>query len=189
MNQALFRLAAVLCLVGIGSLCFQRFAEGQGPHLLPTAVGEYLDGLASSTDWQARAESNHRRLQTKYAIVTELITGRLTLRKAAARFGELDAEVPGIRDRLAHRYPSETYEVALCREVIAQARSVLRVRAPDQMETVLARLEEELQIIQGCKERPSLPRHAEFNRCVFTRANAFRRQADAAPTELREKRS
>jgi hypothetical protein len=163
MNQALFRLAAVLCLVGVGSLGFQRFAcaprdaEGQGPHLLPAAVGEYLEGVAASSDLQAQAESNHRRLQAKYAIVTELLASRLTLRDAAARFGDLDADVPGIRDRLTQRYPGETYEVALCREIIAQARSVLRVRAPEQMETVLARLEEELQTIRECEEDLCLP--------------------------------
>jgi hypothetical protein len=163
MNQALFRLAAVLCLVGIGSLCFQRFAcgtrdaEGQGPHLLPAAVGEYLDGVAVSSDLQAQAESNHRRLQAKYAIVTELLARRLTLRDAAARFGDLDAEVPGIRDRLTQPYPGVAYEVALCHEVIAQARSVLRVRTPEQMAIVCARLEEELQTIQEYEEDLCLP--------------------------------
>jgi hypothetical protein len=124
---------------------------------LPAAVGEYLDGVAESSDLQAQAESNHRRLQAKYAIVTQLLARRLTLRDAAARFGDLDAEVPGIRDRLTQRYPDVAYEVALCREVIAQARSVLRVRAPEQMETVLARLEEEPQTIQECEEDRWLP--------------------------------
>jgi hypothetical protein len=163
MNQALFRLAAVVCLVGVGSFCFQHFAcgtrhaEGQDPRLLPIAVGEYLDGLASSTDWQTRTESNHRRIQAKHAAVTELIASRLTLREAAARFGEQDAEVPGIRDRLTQHYPGVSNEVALCREVIEQARSVLRVRAPDQMETVLARLEAELEVIQESEEGDCLP--------------------------------
>jgi hypothetical protein len=158
MSQALFRLATVICLVGVGALCFQRFAcgtrltEGQGPHLLPAAVGEYLDGVAVSSDLQTRAESNHRRLQAKYAIVTKLLAHRLTLREAAAHFGDLDADVPGIRDLLTQRYPGVPHDVALCREVIAQARSVLLVRAPEQMETNLARLEEELQAFQEREE-------------------------------------
>src|SRR5262245_60713585 len=106
MNQALFRLAAVFCLVGVGSLCFHRFAcdprdtEKTGLHLLPASVVEYVDGVVLSNELQTELASNHRRLQAKHAVVTELLAGRLSLRAAAARFGELDADVPDIRDRL-----------------------------------------------------------------------------------------
>jgi hypothetical protein len=89
--------------------------------------------------------------------VTELIAGRLTLREAAARFGDLDAEVPLLRDSVKQRYPGVAYEVALCRVVVDWTRSVLQVRAPEQMETVLARLEEELQTIKECEEDLCLP--------------------------------
>jgi hypothetical protein len=163
MNKVLFRLCALCCLVGAGGVGLHRFAcnrscsEESDPHLLPTAVGEYLDGVVSSTDWQARVESNYRRIQAKHAVVTELIAGRLKLREAAARFGELDADVPGIRDRLAQHYPGASYEVALCHEVIEQARSVLRVRVPEQRESLLARLEAELKVIQESEEGDCLP--------------------------------
>jgi hypothetical protein len=163
MNKILFRLCAILCLVSVGAFVFQRFAcrrpgmEEPGPHLLPTAVGEYLEGVAASSDLQTRVESNHRRIQAKHAVVAELLAGRLTLREAATRFGELDADVPGIRDRLAQRYPGASYEVALCQEVIEQVRSVLRVRAPEQRESLLARLEAELKVIQESEEGDCLP--------------------------------
>jgi hypothetical protein len=163
MNKALWQLAVAFCLVAAGALCFHRFAcdtpsAGESRlHILPEAVGEYLDGVALSTELQTRAENNHRRIQAKYAVVTELIAGRLMLREAAARFGELDADVPGIRDRLAQHYPGASYEVALCHEVIEQARSVLRVRALEQRENLLARLEAELKVIQESEEGDCLP--------------------------------
>jgi hypothetical protein len=56
MNKVLFRLCALFWLVGAGAFGLHRFAcdrpcaEESDPHLLPTAVGEYLDGVASSTD-------------------------------------------------------------------------------------------------------------------------------------------
>jgi hypothetical protein len=163
MNQSLFRLLAVICLLGVSSLCFQRLACGtrltdeQGPHLLPAAVGEYLDGVAQSSDLQAQVDSNHRRLQAKYAIVMELLARRLTLLEAAARFGDLDADVPGLRVRLSQHYPGASYEVALCRQVIAHARSVLQVHAPEQAERVVAHLEAELQAHLECEAGLRLP--------------------------------
>jgi hypothetical protein len=150
MNQALIRLVAILGLVGIGSLCFHHFActRGDGPHLLPPAVGDYLDGVVLSSDLQPRVESNHRRIQAKYVVVTELLAGRVTLRAAAARFAELDADVPDVRERLAQRYPGAPAEVAWCREVIEHARSVLRARAAKQVESLVIRLEAELRAIR-----------------------------------------
>src|SRR5262249_14001022 len=156
MNNLLLRLGAICFLVGIGAVGFCRFACNRpgsaevGSGLLESTVGEYVDSLNSSTDWKPRVESNHRRIQAKHAVVAELLAGRLKLWEAAARIGELDAEVPGIRDRLAERYPGFSFEVALCREVIEQARSVLRVRAPEQVEKVVAGLETELREYLVC---------------------------------------
>jgi hypothetical protein len=65
MNKALLHLAVAFCLVAAGGLCFHRFAcdtpsaDESGPHILPVAVREYLDGVALSTDLQTRAENNH----------------------------------------------------------------------------------------------------------------------------------
>ena len=163
MNQPLFRLAAVICLVAAGGLCFHRFAcdrpsaENSVPHLLPVAVGEYLEGVALSTDLQTRLESNHRRLQAKYAVVTELLAGRLTLLEAAANFRDLDADLSEARDRLVQQYQGVPYEVALCRQVIEYARGELRLRAPEQVESVVARLEAELQARLECEAGLCLP--------------------------------
>src|SRR5262249_31634472 len=151
MNKALFDTAAACCLVAAGVLCFHRFAcdtpraEESDPHLLPVAVGEYLEGVALSTDLQTRAESNHRRIQAKHDVICELLAGRLTLLEAAAGFRDLDAGLPEVRDRLVQHYPGMPYEMMLCRQVIEQERSVLGVRDPDQVERVVARLEAELQ--------------------------------------------
>jgi hypothetical protein len=157
MNKALLQLAVACGLVAAGSLCFHRFAsdtlstEESRLRLLPVAVGEYLQGVTSSTDLDTRLESNYRRVQAKYAVVTELVAGRLTLLDAAARFRDLDAGLPDVRDRLMEQYPGVPYAVALCRHVIEHARSVLRVQAPEQVASVVARLEAELQAQLECE--------------------------------------
>jgi len=163
MNKILFRLCAILCLVGVGAFGFQRIAcdrpgtEEPGPHVVPTAVGEYLEGVDLATDLQALAESNHWRLQAKHAVVTELLAGRLTLREAAARFEALNADDPEIRNRLSQLYPGVSYKEALCRNVIEHARSELRLRAPEQMDSVVARLEAELHAHLECAACHCLP--------------------------------
>ena len=163
MNKALMHLAAAFCLGAAGALCFHRFAcdrpsaEESDPHLLPVAVGKWLDGIALSTDLQTRVESNHRRIQAKHEVVCELLAGCVTLPEAAARFRDLDAGLPEIRDRLVQQYPGMPYEVALCRQVIEYARGELRLRAPEQVESVVARLEAELQARLECEAGLCLP--------------------------------
>jgi hypothetical protein len=150
LNKVILHLAATSCCVAAGALCFHRFAcnthsaEESGPHLIP-ALREYLGGLALSPELQTRVESNHPRLQAKYAVVTELLARRLTLMDVEARLRDLDAGLPEVRDRLVQQYPNMPYEVALCRDVIDHARAVLRVRAPKQAGAVVACLEAELQ--------------------------------------------
>src|SRR5262249_3898090 len=132
MNNAFVRLVAAFCLVGAGIVGFHHFACNTSnlgesdSHLVPPAVIDYVDGVAVSTDLQSRTKSNFQRTLAKHAVVTELLDDRLTLLAAAARFQELDAEVPGIRDRLAKRYPGLSTQEAWCHEVIEQARAVLR---------------------------------------------------------------
>jgi hypothetical protein len=151
MNKASIRLVLLFGLVSIGSFGVHHFAcdrpraEESGPFFLPASVVEYLDGVLVSGDLQARIESNDRRLHAKQEVIVELVADRLTLLEAAARFAELDADVPGIRERLAQRYPGASAEVAWCHEVIERARSVLWARAPEQLEQVVARLGAELQ--------------------------------------------
>jgi hypothetical protein len=163
MNKALLQLAVAFWLVAAGTLCLHRFAcDGAGAeesdlHLLPVAVGEYLEGVALSTDLQTRLESNHRRIQAKYEVVCELLANRSTLLEAAARFRDLDAGLPEVRDCLVQQNPGVPYELALCRYVIEHARSVLRVRAPDQVENLVARLEAELQAHLECETDLRLP--------------------------------
>src|SRR5262249_38781911 len=128
MNQALFRLAAVFCLVGAGGLCFHRFACGRpsaedpNPYLLPAAVGEFLECAALRHELQERVEMNYRRILAKDEVLTALLAGRLTLLEAAARFRDLNAGLPELRERLLQQFPGGSYELALCRDVIERVR-------------------------------------------------------------------
>jgi hypothetical protein len=157
MNRAIFRLAAVCCILEAGVFCLQRFAcntlseEHPAPRILPAAVGEYLDAYALRTELEERAATNHRRIQARRAVVTELLADRLTLVEAAARFRELDAGLPETRDRLVLANPGVTYELVLCGQVIEHARGELKVRAPEQVGSVVARLEAELQAHLECE--------------------------------------
>jgi hypothetical protein len=163
MDKPLFRVCTMFCLVGACTFGVCRFAcnrlgtSGSGSQLVQTTFGEYIDAASSSTVLEPRVETNYRRIQDKHAVVIELLADRLTLWEAATRIGKLDAEVPDIQDRLAHRYPGDSFQVALCREVIEQARSVLRVQAPEQLDKVVAKLEAELQSYLECEEDLCLP--------------------------------
>jgi hypothetical protein len=129
MNRALVRLAVLLCLVGAGSLCVYRLAcdnrnkEEPSAHLLPEAVGQYFEEAASSSEKDSLAHTTHPRTLEKHAVVTELLAGRLTLLQAAARFKQVNADDPKIRGLLSKLYPDDSYEVALCRNVIEHARA------------------------------------------------------------------
>jgi hypothetical protein len=163
MNQTLFRLTVVLCLVGVGTLCFHRLAcdnrdkQEPGPHLLPEAVGLYFEEATKSSDMETLVRATQRRTLAKYAVVNELLAGRLALREAAARFRELNADDPKVRERLAQLYPGVSYDEALCRNVIEHARYEMRLRAPEQVANVVARLEAELQEYLECDEDLCLP--------------------------------
>jgi len=163
MNRVIFRLAAVLCIVGISLFCFQRFAcntlsdEHREPRILPAAVGVYLEAFALRIELEERVAMSYHRIQAKHVVVTELLADRLTLLEAAARFGELYAGIPEIWDRLLRTYPGVPYEVALCRKVIEHTRSALQVRAPEQVGSVVARLEAELQAHLECEAGLCLP--------------------------------
>jgi hypothetical protein len=85
-----------------------------------------------------------QRLKAKHAIITEVIADRTTLLDAAAQFRDMNARWPMARQRLEERFPGMSYELALCRQVIEDARSELQQRAPDKEESVVSRLEAEL---------------------------------------------
>jgi hypothetical protein len=88
-----------------------------------------------------RGAASQRVLEAKHQAVNELLAGRITLREAAERFGELNALVRDDNDALIGAFPVACGEEALCRNVLSWAEAECRHRPG--LAPALARLEEE----------------------------------------------
>ena len=134
--------ATALCL--IWAACASDTCEGpESPAPLPP-LSKLLDIFVEQKQLDDEAELAMQRLKAKHAIITEVIADRTTLLDAAAQFRDMNARWPMARQRLEERFPGMSYELALCRQVIEDARSELQQRAPDKEESVVSRLEAEL---------------------------------------------
>jgi hypothetical protein len=99
----------------------------------------------------SRTESQHRR-EAREQVLRDLVDGRLTLKKAAARFQELISDQEQYLMRIRRDYPGCSDEEATCRELIERVRSLLKDVDPAQA-VVVQRLEAEL---RGMQQKPSL---------------------------------
>jgi hypothetical protein len=143
-------LAALGCVTVILTLCCRR-PDGDTPatgrmdcRSLPQPVVEWHDAVQRGQELEDRMSLALRRCGAKEAAVADVIAGRLTLLEAAAEFRDLNAQIPQAKHWLAHQYPDQPYELALCRSIIRRVGLELRPRMPEQAEILIARLEAEL---------------------------------------------
>jgi hypothetical protein len=155
---------AGLLLVGIGVGC---------PYLREAfkVVNEQYDAAGSWREWQSarrrseELDAQRERLrhwqEGKREAVRAVIAGRMTLLEAAARFRELDRQLPEFKwDLFRRAYPGSSDGERHCRHVIAATEAELSKR-PDEAAEVMARLEAELQEHlqrDGTIQLPELPR-------------------------------
>jgi hypothetical protein len=86
-----------------------------------------------------------RRAVAKEQIAIDLVAGRLGLLEAAARFRELDTEVPDANPGRSHlSFPGHSDEERYCRQVIYHVQSLLDSLSQTQAATI-ARLQAELE--------------------------------------------
>jgi hypothetical protein len=94
-------------------------------------------------------------LSAKNEVLNELLAGRLTLRQAAARFGELDTLMQDGNDELVGPFRVVQGEEALCRCVLGWAETALYWRGDEANKAkVMARLKEEYRRRFGHDPRP-----------------------------------
>jgi hypothetical protein len=143
--------------------------------VLAGARSQYFDSLAAS--WAALSEARQvsqrewqreerlrqqapdltRRMAIKEAVVRQLIAGELTLREAAAWFKYVNERPAGCETNYRAVFRGATAEESACRQVICWVKSELSGTAPGPAETIVRRLEAELQGQLECEGKVELP--------------------------------
>jgi hypothetical protein len=149
----------VLFVIALAGMWITMLLSRQA-NVVTLAVSDYADGTFMSIELEARAESNERRVRAKHAVVSELLAGQLTLREAAARFRELDAHMPVLRDLLLRHHPGVSYEVASCRQVLEYVQAKLEATAPEFEPTASERATGSKRMAQLQAERQALEAEA-----------------------------
>jgi hypothetical protein len=134
--------AAALCLMS--AACASATNEGPDSYARTAHVSELPQKIEDQQQLDDQLKRSIQRHEAKEAIFADVIAGRCTLVEAAARFRDLNAPWPMARHWLEQRFPGMSYELALCRQIIEDARDELLRRTPDGVESVVSRLQAEL---------------------------------------------
>jgi hypothetical protein len=134
--------AAALCLMS--AACASATSEGPDSQARPAALSELPQKIEEGRQLDDQLGELMKRHEANQTIVAEVIAGRCTLLEAAAKFQDLNTRWPMARHWLEQRFPGVSYELALCRQIIEDARDELLRRAPDEVESVVSRLQAEL---------------------------------------------
>src|SRR5262245_61415189 len=71
-----------------------------------------------AADLESQREATLRRIELKTDVAEDLIAGRLTLRQAATRFKELNADLPQFPSQSRLQYPDGSDDERHCRNLI-----------------------------------------------------------------------
>jgi hypothetical protein len=138
--------AGVLALLAVGlvrggcrTVPGEQAAVREGPGTEPdgmdeTRRAEYLDQLGPVLAWA---------IEQRMALLSDLLAGRLTLFETAAGFRVVQRVKEKYFQPVALRFPGNTEEEQLCRQVIAYTET--RLQDDPKQAAVVARLEKELQ--------------------------------------------
>jgi hypothetical protein len=92
---------------------------------------------------RGQKEAIFTRAEARQQVIDELIAGRMTLKQAVARFGELNAMEPEQMTVVRETFPGDSDEERLCRQVLGQVQVELQGRTSE-ADTILPRLEAEM---------------------------------------------
>src|SRR5262249_40300964 len=148
LSLALSSLAAALGL-------FPGLAAAVGLDLwnVPATLNAMGEGMEQGRQLDEQVGAAQRRAAAKAEVAREGAQGRLTLREAAARFRDLDADAPeDYRRRWRDLSEGASDEERYCRHVLGQAATALRGR-PGQA-AALRRLEAQLDRAGGDRRPP-----------------------------------
>jgi hypothetical protein len=128
--------AAVLLAGGLFSLIGSRFGK-------KSDLSKLLFQSRRSEALQYRCEMVNHNIETKQAIVAELVAGRLTLHEAAIRFQEANLLVENDDPDLLPNYVIPTTEEGVYRHALGWTRTEVRHLPAEQAKRILAPLEKE----------------------------------------------
>ena len=111
----------------------------------PSLMAHVHTSIEEGRELDAQLEESLQRCTAKEDSARALIAGQLTLLEAAAGFRDVNACWPKARTFLQQAYAGLPYEHALCRQIIAYAEAELRHQGSAQKDSVLHRLEAELE--------------------------------------------
>jgi hypothetical protein len=141
------RLLAFGCSALLGVVLYSGFlvhglaAEASAP----AAAEPARTAETESEKLDSQLQEVSRRLYGKEHVAAEVARGRLTLLEAAARFRDLNAELPGFqREQFRSVYPGRSDDERHCWQVIRFVRTELQ-DVPNAVPRVVGRLEAELQ--------------------------------------------
>jgi hypothetical protein len=124
---------------------------------LSTVLGiAFFGALGVAADLPQRWETNRiadslfveqgvlfNRVEAKQQILDDVIAGRMTLPKAAEKFGELNSQAPESMTAVRDYFAGDTDNERLCRQVIHRVKFMLDEDSSEAA-TVIARLEREM---------------------------------------------
>jgi hypothetical protein len=134
------RLLLILTLLSAGLVAATGARKWRGRASLPEAPDEE----AREAGLARRLRVARQRIDAKLAVVRRLLAGELTLREAAARFRDINAEPADCPAQDSHLWPSASPEERLCRQVIAWAQAEARDDSSGAIGAVVDCLEAEL---------------------------------------------
>ena len=139
-------LVSGLAFAAIMISCFRHSArEDPDYRILPQSELPWHNAVIQGQKLDDQVKRVQQRCDAKDAVVAEVITGRLTLFQAAARFRNIIGSDHQAKYWLtAYAYPDQPYELALCYSVIDRVAMELRSRASGQDDGTVNRLKAEL---------------------------------------------
>jgi hypothetical protein len=111
---------------------------------LPDLARQLHEGEQRAAALDRRDRAVLARLDEKLRLADDLLDGRKTLRQAAARFTELNAQAPVMTEQVRSLFPGRTEEESSCRQVLDFVESETRFRNQNKRSALL-RLHEELE--------------------------------------------
>ena len=144
--RAAWALVSIIGVATIMALYLRHPAADETDNcVMPEPVVQWNGAVMRGQELEDQTRRARERNDAKDAVVIDVITGRLNLFEAAARFRNINDSNPQAEHWLtSFPYHGQPYELALCRSVIRRVELELESRGTGAEETFVARLQAEL---------------------------------------------
>jgi hypothetical protein len=112
---------------------------------LAKALQQMVDNVQFASELEARSRAEAHRELVREEIVADLLADQITLTQAAARFGQLNKQMPNGGRRALDDVPGDSLAERLCRQVIIRTEIHVKLKKPNRSAPgTIARLESRL---------------------------------------------